>query len=43
MFLHLSRLSFLISEKKVAEKFGGMEKVIANLRSNDTDQRVSQK
>ena len=29
--------------KKVAEKFGGMEKVIANLRSNDTDQRVSQK
>lgn len=34
---------FFDQRKKVAEKFGGMEKVIANLRSNDTDQRVSQK
>ena len=34
---------FFDQRKKVAEKFGGMEKVIANLRSNNTDQRVSQK
>jgi len=34
---------FFDQRKKVAEKFGGMEKVIANLRSNDTDQLVSQK
>lgn len=34
---------FFDQRKKVAEKFGGMEKVIANLRLNDAEQRVSQK
>ena len=34
---------FFDQRKKVAEKFGGMEKVITNLRPNDIDQRVSQK
>jgi hypothetical protein len=37
MFLHLSRLSFLISEKKVAEKFGGMEGVIVSLEKKKKD------
>ena len=34
---------FFDQRKKVAEKFGGMKKVIAYLRPNDIDQRVSQK